>query len=146
MKWTTAQLIKQSKIDPTFEFECDLNSFNNLDDIRSVDKVFVTGDFEVIDHHSFDFYLEVHVEMVCLSSISLKPVSFVMDLEINEIFSSTPGDDVILIDGITIDLCPVIWSNIILEKPMRIVGPDEQFEEDSESVPNNFSTLIEKKE
>ena len=46
------------------------------------------------------------------------------------------NDEYLTIEGITIDLLPIIWSNIYLEKPMRVVHPDaldETFDEPTDS-------------
>jgi uncharacterized protein len=57
-----------------------------------------------------------------------------MDISVEEIFSQDINDDYNNIEGITIDLLPIIWSNIILEKPMRILSENAYQNQEEETV------------
>ena len=59
------------------------------------------------------------------------------------------NEDFHIIEGITVDLLPIIWSNIVLEKPMRVLSENayDDFSENNieleadENEKNAFSKL-----
>lgn len=77
-----------------------------------------------IDDYNLDLVLTG--EMILPCSISLKPVSHPFEVEIK----GCVGDLLEEIGEIakktqnTIDIFPIIWENILMEIPMRIVSPD----------------------
>jgi len=60
------------------------------------------------------------LHMAC--AISLQDVAVPLQIEVEEIFSDDPVDHLIM--GNEIDLEPIVWMNIIAEKPMRVVAKD----------------------
>lgn len=42
----------------------------------------------------------------------------------DEIYSTTEADDYILIEKNTIDTYQMVWSNIIIDKPINVTRPD----------------------
>ncbi|MGD9886854.1 MAG: YceD family protein, partial [Bacilli bacterium] len=53
---------------------------------------------------------------------TLEPVNYPIDLQVTEIFDTQMyDDDSRLIEKNTVDLRPVVWENVYLEKPIRIV-------------------------
>lgn len=136
MKWTIHELIKKVRSDNTFEAEVDFTEYLVNSDIVKVSPTKITGDFEVYDDVEFVFYADVKTTITMLCAITLEEVDITLDLEVEETFSTEKNDDFIHIDGITIDLLPIIWSNIILEKPMRVVSEkaDVNFEKDNVEI------------
>ena len=122
MKWTTYELIKLVNVNNEINETIDLSSYIKETDIEKISPVKVTGDFEVYDSEEFVFYLNIKCTLTMLCAITMKEVEYPMDIEVEETFSVNKSEDYIIIDGITIDLLPIIWSNIILEKPMRVLS------------------------
>ena len=87
------------------------------------------------------------ITMEC--AITLKEVEVDLDFEVEDTFSTYEDENNYSIEGITIDLLPIIWSNILLEKPMRVLSEDayENFDlgntefEDEEDTQNAFAKL-----
>ena len=130
MKWTIQELIRQYNMDNTFIGEIDFSDYLENTDIEKISKVSVEGDFEIYsDNTEFVFYMDIDCVITLPCAISLEPVDVTLSFGVEETFSTVKNDDFNYIDGITIDLLPIIWSNIILEKPMRVI---------SENATNNF--------
>ncbi len=127
MKWTIDQLKKQAYQDNTFESVVDVSQYMPKDeDILDVKAVNVKGEFEIEDDEYYHFDIQIKTTLTVACSRSLKPVELALDFDVSETFSHDEKDDYRQIDGITIDLLPIIWSNIYLEKPMRVIHPDAQ--------------------
>ena len=55
-------------------------------------------------------------------AVTLDPVDYVINIDVCEEFDKVESnEDVNIIKGNTIDLKDVVWQDIYLEKPMRIV-------------------------
>lgn len=122
MKWTIHELIKLEHVNNEIDEIVDLNGYIEGTDIVAISPVHVQGDFEVYDNEEFVFYLDIDCTLTLECAITLKEVSYPMSLSVEESFTTFRNDDSQLIEGITIDLLPIIWSNILLEKPMRVVS------------------------
>ena len=152
MKWTIHELIKHVTSDPTFKFSIDFSDkIKDVDDIVDISIVSVEGDYEIYDNEEFIFYMSVECTLKMLCAITLEEVEVKLDLDIEEVLTTYKSDDSILIEGITIDLSPIIWSNIILEKPMCVtkegasLKTDEIIEISDDEKANAFADLIEYK-
>ncbi len=128
MKFTIAQIKKRIHQEPTFEKTLDLSDFvPKNDDVIGVDEVNVKGEMSIDgDDELFNFDLHIKTTLIVACARTLKPVNLPLDFTVRETFSYDKRDEYRLIDGITIDLSPIIWSNIYLEKPMRVVHPDAE--------------------
>lgn len=133
MKWTIHELIKNQKADNTFEETLDLSSYIDNTDIVRISPVEVSGDYEIYDNEEFVFYISIRCTLIMQCAITLKEVEYPMDLEVEEVFTTYKDDETTKIEGITIDLLPIIWSNILLEKPMRVVSENAYDEVDFEN-------------
>ena len=122
MKWTIQELIKNANQDNTFSGNVDFNDSIKGTDILKISPVLVEGDYDVYDQSEFIFYIDIKCTLTLECAITLKEVPYELDISVEETFSREKNDDFHLIEGITIDLLPIIWSNIILEMPMRIVS------------------------
>lgn len=152
MKWTIHELIKHVTSDPTFKFSVDFSDkIKEIDDIIDISLVSVEGDYEIYDNEEFIFYMNIECTLKMLCAITLEEVDVKLDLDIEEVLTTYKSDDSIHIEGITIDLLPIIWSNIILEKPMRVtkkgvsLKTDEIVEFSDTEKTNAFANLIEYK-
>ncbi len=125
MKWTIAQLKKKVHQDNTFSATLDLKEFIPKDeDILDVDTVNVEGTFYIEEDAFYHFDIHIKTTLTVACSRSLKPVALPLDFRVSETFSEDIDDEFRQIDGLTIDLLPIMWSNIYLEKPMRVIHPD----------------------
>ena len=105
------------------ELEIPKEYLNN--DIRDISKVKVLG--EITDEgESFDVSLNIKCDLTLICSISLKDVKYPVDINIDEIIGEN-GENLEEFDKIinnSIDLLPIIWQNILLEVPIKVVSPD----------------------
>ena len=128
MKWTIHELIKRSKTNTDLEFSLDLNGFitEKNEDLDSISITEVKGYFDAIKEKDlFVFDLNIKTQLTMLCSLTLKEV--LVDIEFNTQlnFSTNPvDDDTHLIDGITIDIDQYIFSEILVEKPMKVYDPE----------------------
>jgi uncharacterized protein len=135
MKWSINELNKYRLSNNTFDYIADFSTYITEDmiDFIDVSPVKISGSFKVLE--AFEQYLfEVKVEctLTIACAITLEPVDVPMEFETSLIFSKSLEDDnVYLIEGSTVDLDPVIWANILIEKPMRILSKNayENFDE-----------------
>jgi uncharacterized protein len=149
MKWTIHELVKLEHVNNEIDELIDLSSYIEGTDIVAISPVHVVGDFEVYDREEFVFYLDIDCTLTLECAITLKEVLYPMNLSVEESFTTFQNDDSTIIEGITIDLLPIIWSNILLEKPMRVLSEDayENFDlgntefEDEEDTQNAFAKL-----
>jgi uncharacterized metal-binding protein YceD (DUF177 family) len=137
LKWTIHELIKKAKNDNIIEGKLDLRPYMKPDLIDFVDilDTFIMGDFHYNENEElFVFNIQIKTTIIMLCAISLEeiPVEVSFSSELN--FSKKYFDDnTHLIDGITIDLKPYIFSEILIEKPMRIIS-SKAYEEYHESL------------
>jgi len=136
MKWTIQELIKLQNTNNEFESVIDFTSWIDNSDIVRITPTNVRGDFAVYDDVDFEFFIQVECTVTMLCAITLEEVDVHLDFDIEETFTTEKNEEYIKIEGITVDLLPIIWSNIILEKPMRVVSENasNDFEEDNVEI------------
>lgn len=134
MKWTIHELTKLQNINNEFSGIIDLSSYNKETDIIKISPVEINGSFEIYDNELYEFYFDIKCTLTMTCAITLVEVPYLIDITCEEVFTADSEDDYNTIEGITIDLLPIIWSNIILEKPMRVLSKDAQNNQESESV------------
>lgn len=151
MKWTIHELVKQEVIDNTYQDVIDFSGNVAGSDIIRISPVEISGDFEIYDNKEFVFYSDIKCEVVMACALTLKEVIVPLEFSVEDTFSTFEDENNYVIDGITIDLLPIIWSNILLEKPMRVTSPnayDEFTYENTvldEKPQNAFANLKHKK-
>ena len=143
MKWTTHELLKRVNTNNEFSATLDLSDKLENTDILRISPVEIEGDFEIYDQEEYVFYIDIKCTLYLQCAITLEEVPYLMEFTAEETFTHDKNDDFNTIDGITIDLLPIIWSNIILEKPMRVVSENAYEKVDYEY--NEFDEEIEKK-
>ena len=148
MKWTIHELIKKHATNNNFKAVIDFTEDIKGTDILAISPVEVSGDYEVYDSSEFIFYIDIKCTLTLECAITLKEVPYEIDLQVEEVFSLDEDEESNTIEGITIDLSPIIWSNIILEKPLRVLSENaydeidfqnEDFEIDDKE--NMFASL-----
>ena len=123
MKWSLQQLNRYSNEDLVFSGEFNFDEFvGTVNGLLSVNSVNVEGKCRCIDYDRYKFDLHITALLELEDSWTLEPVPFKVDLEVTEIFDRTETDeDVRIIEKNTVDLKDVVWENILLSIPMRIV-------------------------
>lgn len=127
MKWTLHELKRRAHADPTFDYVADFTSFlsGSGGDITAIAPVHVHGSYRMEQQDSevwFDATVETTITMPC--AITLEDVDVPLLFQTDLHFAKTQVDDSVYpIDGITIDFDSVIWSEILIEKPMKVVKP-----------------------
>lgn len=97
-------------------------------ELEALDDVYVKGyiNKDLID--SYQISINVSGTMIIPCSLTLKPVSYPFAIEINgclqEILEEI--DKKIRKVENTIDILPIIWENILMEMPMKVVSEDLQ--------------------
>lgn len=128
MKWTIHELIKGSKTDSDFEFSLDLNGYITevIEDLDRISITEVEGFYEHIkEEELFVFDLNIKTQLTMLCSLTLEEVLVDLDFNTQINFSTNPvDDDTHLIKGITIDIDQYVFSEILIEKPMKIYAPN----------------------
>lgn len=94
-------------------------------EIRKISDVIVKGKVYYEDLE-YQVSLNIKCDLVLPCSVSLKDVDYKIDININEIISED-DEKVEKNDKIVnncIDLLSIVWQNILVEIPLRVVSPD----------------------
>lgn len=134
MKWSLQQLQKLYKPSNIFEVEYDFNDFleelkntGSETDILSVQNAKSIISITKIDMETFKFDYQIKVDLSIACALTLEPVSLCLDFNVSETYSTNLVDDedeIFPIEGNTIDTKVVVWSNILLNIPIRVVRDD----------------------
>ena len=108
------------------EVDIDKSYLNNTD-IKDISKVKVEGTIRPYQT-SYELSINIKCTLTLICSISLKDVKKDIDISVNEIIGEETEDfeyeENNKIINNTIDLIPIIWQNIILEVPLKVISPD----------------------
>ena len=127
LKWNLQWLVKQK--DGHFSFEETLifpnEMFQNLSHINGLKETHVTGTGH-LDKESQQLYVAFHIDgqMILPCAISLEELDYPYDIDSSAIFAFyKPADDedVIEVKRNVVDLTPVIFQEIMMAVPMRVV-------------------------
>jgi uncharacterized protein len=127
MKWSRYWLIKpqheQFDFDESLTFSDDM--FYNYSRINGLKDVRVTGHGHYFDKEE-RLYVDVHIKgtMIVPCAISLEDTDYPFEIDETEIFAFyKPEDDEDVIEAKkdTADLTPVVWQEIMMAVPMRVV-------------------------
>ena len=127
MKWSVSQLRKLTTNPYHFSLELDFsNEAENVEDIQNIGIALVEGTISRVDDDIFRCTYHLKVELVLSCSLTLEPVNYLMDFEQEDLIGYTNEnyDDVVEISGNTVDLKAIVWDNIIVNIPIRIVRDD----------------------
>ena len=92
------------------------------DDIRDISKVSVNGSI-TNDGYMLSLRLNIKCVLTLICSISLKDVKYDVDIDIEEEISEENDENMKILNN-SIDLLPIIWQNILMEIPIKVVSPD----------------------
>ena len=75
---------------------------------------------------SYDMHLKLTGVMVLPCSVTLKEVEYPFDIETDVKISNEDelDDECVRINQNSIDIIPIIWQNIVLEIPIKVVSED----------------------
>ncbi len=149
MRFTLAQLRKLPMPHNYIE-ELDLSEeLANFEDIISAKNAYVNGEIVEIGKDKYQVNMNINIELTLSSAISLKEVPFKIEVDCSEIYATNSEDDedINLIVGQTIDTREAVITNVIINKPMRVVGEGEELDyENTDSsvdseINNPFASL-----
>ncbi len=86
--------------------------------IIKLDNIIINGDITK-DYDGYNLKCTVNGVMVLPCSVTLKPTNYSFDIEIDEILDETYKNN-----QNSIDIFQIIWENILMEIPIRIVNED----------------------
>ena len=134
MKWSLQQLQKLYKPSNVFEVEYDFNDFldelkntGSETDILSVQNAKSVISITKIDMETFKFDYQIKVDLTIACALTLEPVPLCLDFNVSETYStysSEEDEEIFPIEGNTIDTKSIVWSNILLNIPIRVVRDD----------------------
>lgn len=91
-------------------------------DIKDISKVTVNGNI-TSDGYMLSLNLNIKCILTLICSISLKDVKYDINLDIDEEISEDNDENMKILNN-SIDLLPIIWQNILMEIPIKVVSPD----------------------
>ena len=121
----------------TFDFEEEITfptemfeSYNQINGLKDV-KVSGTGNIDTRDKR---LYVDLNIKgtMILPCALTLEDVDYPFDIDSTEVFTfekPDPLEDVHEAKKNVVDLTPVVFSNIMLEVPMRVVKDDANIKE-----------------
>ena len=129
------------------------------DEIRAADMlglspISVKGQISKTSLDDYQLILNIQGKMILPCAITLKPVDYAFDINIDEMLTENSEEisKKIKKSENTIDILPIVWENILMEIPMRVVSPDASLEkiegdgwklvtEDSENINPELAKL-----
>jgi len=116
-------LVDEIVIDDVVSFD---NTYLSETDIIKLDNVKLTGSITKNSIDEYSLFLDIEGVMVLPCAITLKPVDYPFKINVD-------GNLMTILEEIdknikkgqnTIDILPIIWENILMEIPMRVVSDD----------------------
>lgn len=134
MKWSLQQLQKLYKPSNVFEVEYDFSDY--LDELKNTGsetdilsileaKAIISITKLSMDTFKFDYHIEASLLIAC--ALTLEPVPLKLDFNVSETYSTNldeEDEEIFPIEGNTIDTKIIVWSNILLNIPIRVVRDD----------------------
>lgn len=115
--------LREIEIDETIKFEKSYFPGTDLIDLTDVE---VHGIIEMNVNHEYEIHCTVSGIMVLPCAVTLKPVSHQFSTEIDgsiEEMLKEIDEKKEKVEN-TIDILPIIWENILMEIPLRVVGEE----------------------
>lgn len=128
MKYFINELIK-TKSPFKIEETCDFSALiENHPEIRKISPVTITGKGE-LSGENVVFKLNIKCDLILPCALTLDDVLYPLDINTIEYFTfnkfaneSDYDYDINIVKGQVIELAPVIWQNIIVNLPLRVVS------------------------
>lgn len=112
---------KESSIEINENIEIPIEYYKNTD-IRNIDKVKVFGNIKKIGDDVFNLSINAKGKMILPCALSLEDVDYPFEINIDENvgFDDDFEKNYKIISN-TLDILPILWENIVLEIPSRVV-------------------------
>ena len=116
---------KADKLEYNDTITLDESLYENTD-IRRLSPLDVNIKIRRVTDSSYSMDLNIKGTMVLPCSITLKDVDYPFDINTEVKLSNDEefDEDYIKINQNTIDIIPIIWQNIVLEIPLKVVSDD----------------------
>ena len=95
--------------------------------IQRLDNVSIKGYIRKNSLDELEFNINISGIMVLKCSITLKDVDYKFDIEINDTLDRILEENSKKLQN-TIDILPIIWENILLEVPMKVVSENAKLD------------------
>ncbi len=113
------------EIDETLEFSKDKLKDT---DIESLDNIRVKGFVSRIQDNVYHLSIHITGNMVLLCARSLEKVTYPLDIFVDKNIGEVENDEEIqVIYQNSLDIFEIVWENIVLEVPLRVVKEDASF-------------------
>lgn len=93
-------------------------------DIRRISPVSVEG-FIFNNEESYELDIEINGIMVLACARTLKDVDYPFNIHINEIIDENSDNSLEIIQN-SLEIFPIIWQNILVDVPLRVLAPDAE--------------------
>lgn len=125
MKWSVQQLEKLTNTPYKFNFTLDFQEeIKKVEDILEIKEVLVEGEIIKVNYGTYRLTYKMHVPLVLECALTLDPVEYLIETEYDEVHSVENIDEYFLIENNTLDIKSVIWTNILMEKPLSVTLPN----------------------
>lgn len=125
MKWSVQQLEKLTNTPYKFEFNLDFKEeIKKVEDILEINDVLVKGEMIKVNYGTYRLAYKMHVPLVLECALTLDPVEYLIETEYDEVHSVENIDEYFLIENNTLDMKSIIWTNILMEKPLSVTLPN----------------------
>lgn len=95
-------------------------------DIRSISEVNVVGSISD-NEEELELNITISGKMILPCARTLKDVDYPFNIEINEIIDENNDNSLEIIQN-RLDIFPIIWQNILVDVPLRVLHPDAKEE------------------
>lgn len=95
-------------------------------EIRKISAVKVSG-FVFNNEEEFELNINITGTMVLPCARTLKDVNYPFNIDINEIIGENDDNSLEIIQN-SLEIFPIIWQNILVDVPLRVLAPDAKEE------------------
>lgn len=94
--------------------------------ILEIDEVLVEGNIHKIGIDSYELFLKIKTTIYLEDSLTLEKIDYPLDLSILKRLGETDDEEEYYkIFNNSLDILPIVWENIVLEVPLRIVKEEK---------------------
>ena len=125
MKWSVQQLEKLTTSRYAFDYTSDFSEeIKQVEDILDINPISVSGTIERLEYGTYRVKNSMKGILVLQCALTLDPVDYELNCEYDEVFSTKDCDEYFLIENNTLNMDVVIWTNILMEKPLSVTLPN----------------------
>ncbi len=125
MKWSVQQLEKLTTSRYAFDYTSDFSEeIKQVEDILDINPISVSGTIERLEYGTYRVKYSMKGILVLQCALTLDPVDYELNCEYDEVFSTKDCDEYFLIENNTLNMDVVIWTNILMEKPLSVTLPN----------------------